>query len=72
MRYSEVLKLASCFGFSADSMNELDERSFVYPDEFIPERWSTKPELVKDASVFIPFGAGTSQTMSFPPNTNAS
>ncbi|KAJ5557044.1 hypothetical protein N7494_000959 [Penicillium frequentans] len=35
-----------------------DERAFEDPDKFRPERWTTKPELVKDASVFIPFGAG--------------
>lgn len=36
----------------------LDERAFVRPDEFLPQRWMTQPELVKDASVFIPFNAG--------------
>lgn len=35
-----------------------DERAFAQPDEFIPERWTTKPELVKDASAFTPFGTG--------------
>ncbi|GAB1192901.1 hypothetical protein APSETT444_002100 [Aspergillus pseudonomiae] len=35
-----------------------DERAFVRPEEFLPERWMTQPELVKDASVFIPFNAG--------------
>ncbi|KAB8252456.1 cytochrome P450 [Aspergillus flavus] len=35
-----------------------DERAFVRPDEFLPQRWMTQPELVKDASVFIPFNAG--------------
>ncbi|GAB1315434.1 hypothetical protein MFIFM68171_05644 [Madurella fahalii] len=35
-----------------------DERCFVLPNEFIPERWTTRPELVKDKSVFIPFNAG--------------
>jgi cytochrome P450 len=41
----------------ADS-NNLDERAFTQPDEFIPDRWTTKPELVKNASVFTPFGTG--------------
>jgi cytochrome P450 len=36
----------------------LDERCFVRPDEFIPERWTSQPELVKDASVFSPFHMG--------------
>ncbi|KAL3462033.1 cytochrome P450 monooxygenase [Aspergillus heterothallicus] len=35
-----------------------DERNFARPDEFLPERWTTNPELVKDPSVFIPFNGG--------------
>ncbi|KAJ5919142.1 cytochrome P450 oxidoreductase [Penicillium verhagenii] len=35
-----------------------DERVFGRPNEFVPERWTTEPELIKDASAFIPFGAG--------------
>ncbi|RMZ81077.1 hypothetical protein DV738_g2396, partial [Chaetothyriales sp. CBS 135597] len=35
-----------------------DERCFARPNEFLPERWTTKPELVRDASVFTPFGTG--------------
>ncbi|KAH6843376.1 cytochrome P450 monooxygenase-like protein [Chaetomium sp. MPI-CAGE-AT-0009] len=35
-----------------------DERAFAYPTEFIPERWTTRPELVRDKSVFIPFNTG--------------
>ena len=34
------------------------EKFFVRPDEFIPERWTTKPELVIDKRAFIPFSAG--------------
>ena len=38
----------------------LDERSFVRPNEFLPERWLDQPELIKDPSVYIPFfGSGT-------------
>lgn len=37
-----------------------DERSFVHPNAFMPERWLDQPELIKDASVCIPFyGSGT-------------
>ncbi|KAF5863921.1 hypothetical protein ETB97_009028 [Aspergillus alliaceus] len=36
-----------------------DERVFGHPEDFIPERWTTQPELVKDPSVFIPFNGGT-------------
>ncbi|KAI1283340.1 cytochrome P450 [Xylaria sp. FL0933] len=35
-----------------------DERYFERPDEWIPERWSTQPNLVKDRSAFIPFSIG--------------
>ncbi|KAM0541239.1 hypothetical protein ACHAPJ_013327 [Fusarium lateritium] len=35
-----------------------DERHFERPLEFIPERWTTSPELTKDSSVFIPFSIG--------------
>lgn len=36
----------------------LDERVFQRPQEFLPERWTTQPELVKDPSAFIPFNGG--------------
>ncbi|KAF5247644.1 hypothetical protein FANTH_6266, partial [Fusarium anthophilum] len=32
-----------------------DERYFTAPDNFIPERWTTKPDMVRDVSVFAPF-----------------
>lgn len=35
-----------------------DERCFEKPNEFIPERWTTRPELIKDASVYAPFSTG--------------
>jgi cytochrome P450 len=35
-----------------------DERSFESPNEFIPERWTSRPELVRDKSVYIPFNTG--------------
>lgn len=35
-----------------------DERSFVRPDEFIPERWTSKPELIKNSAVYSPFSIG--------------
>ncbi|KAI0118991.1 cytochrome P450 monooxygenase-like protein [Daldinia grandis] len=34
------------------------EASFVFPNEFIPERWYSKPELVCDERAFAPFGFG--------------
>lgn len=35
-----------------------DERAFEFPNEFIPERWTTRPQLIKDKSVYIPFNIG--------------
>ncbi|KAF9876190.1 cytochrome p450 [Colletotrichum karsti] len=34
------------------------EDCFERPNEFIPERWSTRPEMVRNASAFAPFGTG--------------
>jgi len=34
------------------------EDCFVQPDAFIPERWTTRPELIKDRSAFFPWSAG--------------
>ncbi|PWY88380.1 cytochrome P450 [Aspergillus heteromorphus CBS 117.55] len=35
--------------------------SFTHPDDFIPERFSTKPELVLDSRTWQPFSAGDYQ-----------
>lgn len=35
-----------------------DPRNFVRPDEFIPERWNSRPELVLNKGAFIPFSTG--------------
>lgn len=35
-----------------------DPRNFVSPDEFIPERWTTRPELILNRHAFIPFSTG--------------
>ncbi|KAJ3539507.1 hypothetical protein NM208_g5462 [Fusarium decemcellulare] len=35
-----------------------DERHFARPLEFIPERWTTSPELTKNGSVYGPFSIG--------------
>lgn len=34
------------------------EKSFVEPDEFIPERWTSRPELVLEREAFMPFLVG--------------
>ncbi|KAH8593673.1 cytochrome P450 [Bisporella sp. PMI_857] len=36
-----------------------DERCFLKPTEFIPERWTTQPELTKNGAVLTPFSTGT-------------
>lgn len=38
-----------------------DERNFERPTEFIPSRWTTQPDLVKNKNVFIPFNSGLYQ-----------
>ncbi|KAF7846282.1 hypothetical protein BT93_L4670 [Corymbia citriodora subsp. variegata] len=35
-----------------------DERNFARPDEFVPERWTTKPELTINAVTYAPFSIG--------------
>lgn len=35
-----------------------DPRNFQQPNDFIPERWSSRPELVLRKEAFIPFSAG--------------
>ncbi|KAI0506267.1 cytochrome P450 monooxygenase-like protein [Xylaria bambusicola] len=35
-----------------------DPRVFDRPLEFIPDRWTTRPELINYRSAFIPFGSG--------------
>ncbi|KAK6840445.1 hypothetical protein PG995_016199 [Apiospora arundinis] len=35
-----------------------DPRNFARPDEFIPERWTSQPDLVLDDSVYAPFSVG--------------
>ncbi|KAK4868972.1 hypothetical protein LT330_006581 [Penicillium expansum] len=34
------------------------ETAYVYPHEFIPERWYSQPEMIKDKRAFAPFGVG--------------
>ncbi|KAF2737787.1 cytochrome P450 [Polyplosphaeria fusca] len=35
-----------------------DERNFARPDEFLPERWTTRPELAMTKTAFLPFLIG--------------
>jgi cytochrome P450 len=35
-----------------------DPRSFVRPDEFVPERWTSQPDLIVRRDAFVPFSYG--------------
>ncbi|KAL1966197.1 hypothetical protein VTN77DRAFT_4749 [Rasamsonia byssochlamydoides] len=35
-----------------------DPRNFPQPDDFIPERWTSRPELVANKNAFVPFTMG--------------
>lgn len=37
-----------------------DARNFVDPDAFVPERWTSKPEMILNRSAFLPFLIGMS------------
>jgi cytochrome P450 len=36
----------------------VDPRAFIQPNKFIPERWTSQPELVLRKDAFVPFGYG--------------
>lgn len=42
------------------------EDNYVKAESFIPERWSTKPELIKHKNVFFPFSLGESAVVYYP------
>jgi cytochrome P450 len=48
-------------------MISADERNFERPNEFIPERWTSKPELIKNTSVYSPFSIGEFYHAYLPP-----
>jgi tryprostatin B 6-hydroxylase len=39
------------------------EENYAQAEKFIPERWSSKPELIKHKNVWFPFSLGTSCRM---------
>jgi cytochrome P450 len=39
-------------------MRLLVESCYKHAEEFIPERWGEKPELLLNKSVFVPFSSG--------------
>jgi cytochrome P450 len=44
--------------FKCPLTSEIAPKSYVRPLEFIPERWYSSPELIKNKSAFIPFALG--------------
>ncbi|CAI6089851.1 unnamed protein product [Clonostachys chloroleuca] len=36
-----------------------DAKNVTLPDDFIPERWTTRPELTRDSSIYAPFSIGS-------------
>ncbi|KZM21184.1 heme binding [Ascochyta rabiei] len=36
-----------------------DARNFVDPDSFVPERWTSRPEMVMNKAAFLPFSTGS-------------
>ncbi|KAK7975791.1 hypothetical protein PG989_014254 [Apiospora arundinis] len=39
------------------------ESAFMFPDDFVPERWYSRPELILDERAFSPFGFGIKLTL---------
>lgn len=42
-------------------MNFLAEKCYAQPNEFIPERWFSRSELIKSKNAFASFSLGESQ-----------
>ncbi|KAJ0312193.1 hypothetical protein COL516b_001265 [Colletotrichum fioriniae] len=53
--------------FIVVSADGVYERLFPQANEFIPERWTSRPDLAKDPAAFVPFGTGKHLT-SLPPS----
>ena len=47
--------MALCFVYE---LTETDESIYTNADMFIPERWTTKPEFIRNDKVFMPFSIG--------------
>ena len=39
------------------------EECWVRPNEFIPERWYSRPELIKNKNAFVPFSFGNAPVL---------
>ena len=42
-------------------MSVSDARNFVQPNDFLPERFTTRPELILDEDAYMPWSAGKGQ-----------
>lgn len=38
------------------------KEAYERPDEFIPERWHTQPDMIRNKHAFAPFSIGTSRS----------
>lgn len=47
-----------CVVLSPQYTIQRSPKAFAQPDEFIPERWTTRPELILDKNAFFPFLLG--------------
>jgi len=47
-----------CVVLSPQYTIQRSPKAFAQPDDFIPERWTTRPELVRDKNAFFPFSLG--------------
>lgn len=43
--------------------SNLDELCFLEPDEWIPERFTTRPELILNKSAWVPWAIGKTNTV---------
>lgn len=50
--------IGPCVECSRDTELHLAPKAFVAPNEFIPERWTTRPQLVLNKKAFCPFSLG--------------
>ena len=55
MRFIEVSPACS---HCKTKLTPIDSRAFIRPEDFIPERWTTKPDLILRKDIFVPFSYG--------------
>lgn len=55
MFWEDVSMPQRWLGMRAD---DLAEKCYVQPNDFIPERWYSRPELIKSKNAYAPFSLG--------------